>query len=72
MSRCCRKGDPFQGPRVGSCLTLGNELSTETHILNKARDIFGKGRPGGEQEGEGTQEECSAMWLAVSGFMVMG
>ena len=24
---CCRKGDPFQGPKLGSCLTLGNELS---------------------------------------------
>ena len=22
--------------------------------------------------GKGTQENCSAMWLAVSGFMVMG
>ena len=28
---CCRKGDPFQGSRVGSCLTLRNELSKETH-----------------------------------------
>ena len=26
----------------------------------------------GKQEGEGTQENCSAMWLAVLGFMVMG
>ena len=22
---CCRKGNPFQGPKVGSCVTLGNE-----------------------------------------------
>ena len=28
--------------------------------------------PGGEQEGQGTQENSSAMWLAVLGFMVMG
>ena len=42
---CCRKGDPFQGPKLGSCLTLGNELS---------------------------EENCSAVWLAVLGFMVMG
>ena len=33
---------------------------------------MGKGRPGGEREGRGTQEDCSATWLAVSGFMVMG
>ena len=45
---CCRKGDPFQGPKLGSCLTLGNELSEETHA-DKARDFIGKGHPGGEQ-----------------------
>ena len=39
---------------------------------DKARDFIGKGHPGGEQEGKGTQENCSAAWLAVSGFMVMG
>ena len=27
---------------------------------------------GREQQGKGTQEDCSAMWLAVSGFMLMG
>ena len=29
-------------------------------------------RPGGEQEGQGTQEHSSATCLAVSGFMVVG
>ena len=28
--------------------------------------------PGGEQQGGGTQENCSATWLAVSGFMMIG
>ena len=28
--------------------------------------------PGGEKWGKRTQENCSAMWLAVSGFIVMG
>ena len=23
LQLCCRKGDPFQGPKLGSCLTLG-------------------------------------------------
>ena len=32
---CCRMGDPFQGPKLGSGLTLGNELSEETHVLTK-------------------------------------
>ena len=26
----------------------------------------------GEKESKGTEENCSAVWLAVSGFMVMG
>ena len=56
---------------MGSCLTFRNELSEETHV-DKAKDFIGKGHPGGEQESKGTQESCSAAWLAVSGFMVMG
>ena len=43
MHRCCRKGDPFQGPKLGSCLTLGNELSKETHVLTKQEILLGKG-----------------------------
>ena len=45
---------------MGSCLTLGNELSKETHRADKARDFIGKEHPGGEQQGKGTQENCSA------------
>ena len=45
---CCRKEDPFQGPKLGSCLTLGNELSEETHA-DKARDFIGKEHLSGEQ-----------------------
>ena len=40
---CGRKGDPFQGPRVGSCLTFGNELSEETHVLIKQKTLLGRG-----------------------------
>ena len=32
---------------------------------DKARDFIGKGHPGGEQEGKGTQENCSAAWLVT-------
>ena len=35
--------DPFQGPKLGSCLTLGNELSKETHVLTKQEILLGKG-----------------------------
>ena len=31
-----------------------------------------KGHPGGQQQVKGNQEGCSATWLTVSGFMVMG
>ena len=44
----CRKQDTFQGPKLGSCLTLGNELSNETRV-DKARDFIGKEHLGGEQ-----------------------
>ena len=43
LSMCCRKGDPFQGLTLGSCLTLGNELSEETHVLTKQEILLGKG-----------------------------
>ena len=73
-SSCCRKGDPFQGPKLGSCLTLRNDLSEETHVLTK-QEIFWEGAPRQRAAGKGTQENClvvpTAMWLAVSGFMVM-
>ena len=40
---CCRKRHPFQGPRVGSCLTFRNELSEETHVLTKQETLLGRG-----------------------------
>ena len=43
VSDCCRKGDPFQGPKVGSCLTFRNELSEETHVLTKQEILLGRG-----------------------------
>ena len=66
-----KEGGPFQCLRVDSCLTLGNELSMERSAI-QMRDFFGKGYQGGGQEGEGNRENCSSMWLTVSGFMVIG
>ena len=43
MSNYCRKGDPFQGPKLNSCLTIGNDLSEETHVLTKQEILLGKG-----------------------------
>ena len=71
-SNCCRKGGPFQGPKLGSCLNSRKWIVRGDTCADKARDFIGKGPPGGEQESQGTQENCSATWLAVLGFMVLG
>ena len=39
---------------------------------DKTRDLIGKGHLGREEEGKGTQENYSASWLTVLGFVVMG
>ena len=36
------------------------------------QETTGMGHLGREQEGNRTQENCSAMWLTVLGIMVMG
>jgi len=66
-----QEGDSFQGLKVGSCLTLRNELSEETRS-EKARDFIRIGSLGGEQQSNRTQEDRPVMWLAASGFTVMG
>ena len=38
----------------------------------KARDFIGKGRPGGEQQGKGTQENRSFTWLCSLGLYGAG
>ena len=43
VATCCRKEDPFQGPKLGSCLILGNELPEETYVLTKQEILLGKG-----------------------------
>ena len=64
-----QEGGPLPGPETG---LLSNTWKRIVLSADKARDFIGKGHPGGEQESKGTQENSFAMWLAVSGFMVMG
>ena len=54
------EGAFFQGPRIGSCLTLENEVSKETHVLTNQKTI-GKWGLSGQQQGKGPQENCSAV-----------
>ena len=67
---CCRKGDAFQGPKVGSCLTLKWIVQGDTCWPSKG--LYWKGAPWQRAAGWGSPGECFATWLAVSGFMVMG
>ena len=61
---CSRKEDPFQGFTVSSCLTPGNEVSKETHVLmNQETSLMWS--PGRKKEGKGTSENCSAVWLSL-------
>ena len=61
----------LQSLRVGSCLIFGSEFSQADTCAEKVRGFIGKGCLGEEQESEGTQEDCSATWLAASGFTVI-
>ena len=68
MQKCCKKADPFQGPKLSSCLTLGNELSEETHVLTKQEILLGKGT----WVESNRVREPRIPALPVLGFMVMG
>ena len=67
-----QEGGPFPGPETGLLSNTRRWIVWGDTCADKARDFTGKGHPGGEQEGKGTQEDCSAAWLAVSGLRVMG
>ena len=62
-----QEGSPFQGPKLGSCLTLGNELSEETHVLTKQEILLGKGT---RLESSRVREPRRNA-LPVLGFMMM-
>ena len=38
-----QEGGLLPGPKRGSCLTLGNELSKETHELTNPETFLGRG-----------------------------
>ena len=63
---CCRKGDLFQGLRVDSCLTLGNELSKEIHMLTKQKTLLGRGAQVESSKRREPKENCSATCMAHS------
>ena len=75
---CYRKGDLFQGLRVGSCLTLGNKLSEESHMLTKQESLLGRGawaesrrvrEPRGTAMPCGSQSRVLWWWGSFPGFL---
>ena len=60
-----KSGSSFQALKGGP-LTLGGDLSEETHVPTKHEPLPGRGT-GRSAGGKGTQD-CSAMWPAVPGF----
>ena len=70
--RMLQEGGPLPGPETGLLSNTRKWIVWRDTCADKAREFFGKGHPGGEQQGKGSQENCSATWLAVWGFMVMG
>ena len=69
---CCRKGDPFQGLKLGSCLTDGNELSEETHVLTKQEILWGKGTQVESSRVKKPRRTALQHGSQCLGFMVMG
>ena len=72
MTVMLQEGGPLPEPESGLLSNIRKWIVRGDTRADKARGFIGKGRPGREQEGKVTQEDCSATWLAVSGFMVMG
>ena len=67
-----QEGGPLPCPESGLLSNTRKWIVWGDTRAETARDFIGKEPLGGEQEGKGTQEDYSAVWLEVSGFMVMG
>jgi len=67
FSYCCRKGDPFQGPKGVFSLILENELSRETHVLTKQETLLGRGA-WAESRRVGEGKECVYIFFFLFAF----
>ena len=64
------EGGPLSGPESGLLSNTWKWMVWEhTHVDKR---LYCEGAPGREQQGKWTREHCSATWLTVLGFMVLG
>ena len=65
-----QEGGPLSGPESGLLSNTWKWMVWEhTHVDKR---LYCEGAPGREQQGKWTREHCSATWLTVLGFMVLG
>ena len=67
-----QEGRPLPGPESGILSNTRKSIVRGDTRADKARNFIGKEHSGGDHQYKGTQENCSATWLAVLGFIVMG
>ena len=65
------RGTP-PGPKSGLLSNTWKWIVQERHVLTKQEMLLGKGTRAENSRTQGTQENHSATWLTVLGFMVMG
>ena len=63
-----QEGGPLPGPKSGLLSNTQKWNVQGDTCTDKGRDFVGKDCPRGDQEDKWIQQDCSAMWLAVSGF----
>ena len=71
MIQLLQEGGPLPGPESGLLSNTRKWIVWRDTCADKARDFIGKGRLGRKQWGKEAQEDCFAVWLAVSDFMLM-
>ena len=60
VSKCCKEGDPFQGQRVGSCLTLWMSCPRRHVLTTSKKTLLQRGTQAESSRVKGNQENFTA------------
>ena len=60
-----QEGGPLPGPESGLLSNTRKWIVQGDTRAYQTRDFIRKRRPGGEQQGKGNEENCSATWLSL-------